>query len=309
MTDYSTSHNHELLNLYTHHVRRYLVESGFRREETPPVVRYVNHWGTHSLILYSELDGMSDEEIGAVAEREAEYFRRLGHSFEWKVFDYDTPENLRFILQDRGYQVEPEETLMVLDISRMPDTLVPDAGPRTRRHRPCMPGGSLAPRPVTDPEEIPAILSAVQNRAFRSTFDISLPSTASPSAAPPAATASDHAATVHHPLEDELKARMAEASETMAFYVIRDGDRPVSAAWTLYFGDSPTAPIAGFYGGATLPEYRRRGLYTALVSARARAARDRGIRYVTVDAGAMSRPILEHLGFRKLASTWPVSSS
>lgn len=251
------------------------------------MVRYVNRRGTHSLILYFELGRLSEEDIGIVAERETGYFRGLGHSFEWKVFDYDSPENLRFLLQDSGYEIEPEETLMAMDITRMPEELVPHRGPRTRRHRPCMPGGSLTPRQVTDPEEIPAILSAVQNRAFNTTFDTLLQPDA-----------------VQHPLEGELTARMAQDPDSMAFYVIRDGNRPVSAAWTLYFSD---APFAGFYGGATLPEYRRRGLYSALVSVRARAARDRGVRYVTVDAGSMSRSILEHLGFRKLASTWPVS--
>jgi len=112
---------------------------GFCREEAPPVIRYVNERGTHSLILYFELDGLPNEEIVRIADREIEYFQKLGHSFEWKVFDYDRPPDLRQILDGRGYTVETQEAVMILDISHMPERLKIDAGPRSRRHRPCMP--------------------------------------------------------------------------------------------------------------------------------------------------------------------------
>ncbi len=280
-----TARNDGLLQLYTQYLRRDLTESGYRREEAPPVIRYINRRGTHSLILYNEMDNLSPQEIEAVGERERTYFHAMGHSVEWKIFDYDLPRDLRFMLEKGGYVLEPEEAVMLLDISRIPEQLVVDGGRQTRRHRPCMPGGSLAPRRVTDPDDLPRILTAVQNRAFQSSFDTPTPA-------------------VNHPMEGELTARMAEDPDSMDFFVIIDKGEPVSAAWMLYFGD---APIAGLYGGATVPEYRRRGLYTSLVSARARAARDRGIRYLTVDAGKMSEPILRTLGFQKIASTWPVS--
>jgi predicted acetyltransferase len=47
-----------------------------------------------------------------------------------------------------------------------------------------------------------------------------------------------------------------------------------------------------------VPGHRRRGLYTALLAARAQEARRRGARFLTVDASPMSQPILEKLGFR-----------
>ena len=50
-------------------------------------------------------------------------------------------------------------------------------------------------------------------------------------------------------------------------------------------------------GGATLPDYRGRGAYRALVRARWDAAVERGTPVLTVGAGEMSRPILERLGF------------
>jgi GNAT superfamily N-acetyltransferase len=70
--------------------------------------------------------------------------------------------------------------------------------------------------------------------------------------------------------------------------------------------------FAGLFGGVTLPEYRRRGLYRATVAERARLARDRGLRWLYVDALPTSRPILERLGFRQLTTTtpwtWPPSA-
>jgi len=50
-------------------------------------------------------------------------------------------------------------------------------------------------------------------------------------------------------------------------------------------------------GGATLPRARGRGAYRALVRARWDDAAARGTPALTVGAGAMSRPILERLGF------------
>jgi GNAT superfamily N-acetyltransferase len=55
--------------------------------------------------------------------------------------------------------------------------------------------------------------------------------------------------------------------------------------------------FAGLWGGCTLPAYRGRGIFRAIVAARAMHARDRGFRYLNVDAAETSRPILERLGF------------
>ena len=63
--------------------------------------------------------------------------------------------------------------------------------------------------------------------------------------------------------------------------------------------------FAGLHGGVTLPAYRRRGLYTATVAKRAALARERGYRWLFVDALPTSRPILERLGFVRLTSTTP----
>lgn len=74
----------------------------------------------------------------------------------------------------------------------------------------------------------------------------------------------------------------------------------VSAAWIIYYEGSPFASILG---GATLPEYRARGFYTALLASRAREAHQRGVRFLAVDASSMSAPILAKHGFIALEQT------
>ena len=63
---------------------------------------------------------------------------------------------------------------------------------------------------------------------------------------------------------------------------------------------APGKAFAGLYGGGTRPDYQGRGVYRALVAARAAEARRRGHRYLTVDARETSRPILQRLGFQPL---------
>ena len=65
---------------------------------------------------------------------------------------------------------------------------------------------------------------------------------------------------------------------------------------------APGRAFAGLYGGSTVPEYQGRGVYRALVAARAAEARRWGHRYLTVDARESSRPILQRLGFQPLTS-------
>lgn len=80
-------------------------------------------------------------------------------------------------------------------------------------------------------------------------------------------------------------------------------DGPVlCAAWLRY---SPGTDFASMWGGSTLPEWRRRGLYRATVSHRARIARERGYRYMRLDTSPDSRPILERLGLQAVATTTP----
>ena len=57
-------------------------------------------------------------------------------------------------------------------------------------------------------------------------------------------------------------------------------------------------------GGATAADARGRGAYRALVSARWDDAVERGTPVLVTQAGAMSRPILERIGFVEVARIW-----
>jgi ribosomal protein S18 acetylase RimI-like enzyme len=63
--------------------------------------------------------------------------------------------------------------------------------------------------------------------------------------------------------------------------------------------------FASLWGGGTIPTWRGRGVFRSLVSHRAAAARERGFRYLQVDASKASQPILQRLGFIELATTTP----
>ena len=106
----------------------------------------------------------------------------------------------------------------------------------------------------------------------------------------------------------ELAARIFGRSQGTGFLpnpspvVAYVDDQPVSGGRVDL---EPDVEFAGLFGGVTLPEYRGRGLYRATVARRAEIARERGYRYLYVDALPTSRPILERLGFVRLTTTTP----
>lgn len=103
-------------------------------------------------------------------------------------------------------------------------------------------------------------------------------------------------------LMTELGAELSQEPDRVSVYVAWDGAKPVARAWIRFH---PKREFADLWGGATLRAYRGRGLYRALVTARAAEAAARGARFVTTDALPTSRPILERLGFFPLTTTTP----
>lgn len=65
------------------------------------------------------------------------------------------------------------------------------------------------------------------------------------------------------------------------------------------------ADVAGIWGGATLEEWRGRGIYRALTAARARSALRQGKTLIHSDSTEFSRPILERAGLVKVSTTTP----
>ena len=101
---------------------------------------------------------------------------------------------------------------------------------------------------------------------------------------------------------DMLDAEHAAGPDTITTVVAEAGGEVVSAAWMRFERGTDFGTL---WGGATLAEWRRKGIYRALVAHRANLARDRGLRWLAVDASDDSRPILERLGFVALTTTTP----
>jgi GNAT superfamily N-acetyltransferase len=100
----------------------------------------------------------------------------------------------------------------------------------------------------------------------------------------------------------DLQHRLASDPENLVVFIAEASGVVVSAAWLEI---NPGTDFAGLWGGATLPAWRGRGIYKALVSARAQVAATRGVKYLQVDASADSAPILRRLGFRAITTTTP----
>ena len=102
-------------------------------------------------------------------------------------------------------------------------------------------------------------------------------------------------------LADDLAARLAGDDPIHVLVAEADGT-VVSAAWLT---PMPGTRVAGLWGGSTLAAYRGRGVYRALVAARARRALDLGYSFLQVDASDDSKPILERLGLTVIGGTQP----
>lgn len=87
-------------------------------------------------------------------------------------------------------------------------------------------------------------------------------------------------------------------------------DSDVTSAVVARIDGTPVAAATGvktphgiwLTGGGTLPAARGRGAYRALVEARWRQAVEAGTPALVVHAGTMSRPILERMGFQRIAT-------
>jgi hypothetical protein len=86
-----------------------------------------------------------------------------------------------------------------------------------------------------------------------------------------------------------------QAQGILQAYLARVDARPVAFARSAFGADG-----VALLGGGTLEAERGKGYYTALVHARWRDAVERGTPLLCTQAGKMSRPILEGLGFTQL---------
>ena len=228
------------------------------------------HWAVFDhggFVSYRDLTGLESEALDELIECTVAHFRDETEvaSFEWKTRGHDLPADLGVRLAAHGLVAEPVETVMIGEATRLAVD-VPLAD---------TPDGPVVVRRIGDggdPRDDLARMLAAQSSVFGDR---------GPS------------------LESSVTELERGDSE---FWIAEVAGQVVSAGRL-----TPVAgtAFAGIWGGSTLPAYRGRGIYRALVAARARSAVERGIRYIHSDCTDMSRPILERSGLQAVTTTTP----
>jgi GNAT superfamily N-acetyltransferase len=104
-------------------------------------------------------------------------------------------------------------------------------------------------------------------------------------------------------LGESLAKELKSQPDHLSVYVAYADRIPISCAWLRL---PMKGQFASLWGGATLPAYRQHGFYTALLAVRVQQeARQHGVRFLTIDAMPMSRPIVAKFGFQLLTYTYP----
>lgn len=128
----------ELLALYDKEQRIEIEYPDMRKEVLPHVIRFVREAPGMNFILYSRLD---ETNVDAVIQEQIAYFSPMDQPFEWKVYDHDTPPDLKDRLEAYGFEPEEPDALMVLDLQHAPPALLE---PITADVRPVTGRGQLA---------------------------------------------------------------------------------------------------------------------------------------------------------------------
>ncbi|WHY01187.1 N-acetyltransferase [Neobacillus sp. DY30] len=119
-----------ILALFNQHLRIGIIEPDSRRERTDSVIRKVSLSNEPGFISYSEMD---ESNADKVIEEQITYYRNLKQQFEWKVFDYDQPSDLKERLRKKGFTLEESEALMISDLTETNQLLETRILPEVKR--------------------------------------------------------------------------------------------------------------------------------------------------------------------------------
>jgi GNAT superfamily N-acetyltransferase len=223
------------------------------------------YMGRAGFVGYRSVAGLATDELDALIARQRDVFAALGQEVEWKWHSHDRPADLPDRLRAAGFVPQERETVVV----GLVEPLTAEV--------PALPEG-VRIRPVTERADLDRI-AAMESEVW-----------------------GEDRSWLAGELEREIEAGPDAITILVAEAGAPAGDTVVSAGWLRYERHSE---FAGLWGGSTLSRWRRKGIYRALVAARARLALARGYRYLQVDASDDSRPILERLGFVPLTETRP----
>jgi len=210
--------------------------------------------------------GLDSSDADAVIAEQVEFFGGLGRKFEWKWYGYDQPGDLPARLEQAGLVAGDDESLIVGEVNTVVDRC---------SGAPVADGVTLRHVRLDDLDTDFAGIVALNQKVWGEDLGW---------------------------LMAELREELLTAPDDLRIHVAEVADEIVCAAWVRFHADTE---FASLWGGSTLPEWRRKGIYRALVGRRAVQAQDRGFRYLQVDASPDSRPILERLGLTVLTVTTP----
>lgn len=246
-------------------------------EQVGPV-RRVRYAADHGFVTARDLD---PSRADAAIREQVAYFAALdggrGCRFEWKVYGHDRPADLGARLEVAGFAPDDVEALVIgstADVLRATEgTRVPD-GTRLREV-----GDDTF---EADARRVADLHTEVWGEPIRGYA------------------------------ERLVRSKRADPRGVRLYVVETDDDAPrlLSAArLELRLGPDAGAPplsdFAGLWGGATVADWRGRGIYRSLVRRRAEHAAEAGVPYLQVDASPDSRPILERLGLVQVDWTRP----
>ena len=241
----------DILALYDQEQRIAIEYPDMRKDALPHVIRFVRPAPGMSFVLYSCLD---ETNADAVIDEQIAYFKQAGLPFSWKVYDHDTPLDLKERLVSHGLEAEEPGAIMVLDLHETPPALLAPVMADVRR--------------LSHPDQIEDVIK-VEEQVWGRDFAW---------------------------MRVRFPGYMALPGYTSIYVAYVDGE-PACAGW---LNDPGRSRFASLWGGSTVATYRGRGLYTAVLAARVQEAVARGFRFLTIDAGDMSRPIVASHGFRLL---------
>ena len=248
----------QIVTLYDQDQRIDVEYPDTRREVTPHVVRHIDTSGVgEGFISYSQLNDVNADDV---IREQVNYFESIGQDFEWKLYDYDQPSDLKDRLETHGFIIEEAEAIMVLDLEDAPEIFWQPVLHTVQQ--------------ITDPKNLVDVQS-VEQQVWDEDYSYLL---------------------------EFLGNALSNYPDQMSVFVAYINEQPASAAW-IYFPNH--SQFASLWGGSTVSTFRKQGLYTALLAVRAQEAKSRQIKFLTVDASPMSRPILEKIGFEMIAYSYP----
>jgi ketosteroid isomerase-like protein/GNAT superfamily N-acetyltransferase len=220
--------------------------------------------GTHPGANEVEGAWWTPEEADAKIEEMLAYYRERNQGFHWEVSTFDTPLDLGERLERHGFVPAGYSSTM----ARIGLDNLED-----------IPANPNVEMELVDGSRDESIEEAIRIVAISFTIP---------------QEQIDQWRPVWYERMKDPKARQEEL-----FFMARLDGKPVGTGRITF-----KAGTAHLTSGATLPGYRRRHIYSTMLRRRLEQARARGYHIVTIDAGPMSRRVVERYGFKQYAGLY-----